>query len=307
MQTYTQIINQDAVELKVHFCLPDNNKPDKIVVLHHGMAEHSSRYTYVAQKFTEKNKAFVHYDMRGHGETARSDEELGFLADKDGFNTVTRDLLTVINTVKEKFPDLPVFLLGHSFGSFVSQNFIEQFGSEINGCILSGTAGPRLGLGLSLYLAAGLICLFQGKKARSKFLTWCSFGSYNEHFPDEDPAKLNWISSDKAAIDSYMNDKFCGFMVTNAFYRDLGYALSTIHLRRRMKKIPKNLPVLIYCGTDDPVGSYTKTVKNLYKCYKKYGIQDVTEKYYPGGRHEMFNEVNKDEVIADVLAWLERS
>jgi alpha-beta hydrolase superfamily lysophospholipase len=304
MQTLTETITMsDDYKLVLHFWMPDN-KPEKIVVLHHGMAEHSSRYAYVAQKLTDNNIALFAHDMRGHGESAEDETELGYLSDKDGFNKITEDLHFLIKEIKNRFPGIPVFLLGHSFGSFVSQNFMEKHGTEINGCILSGTAGPRIALGLSLYITSSLICLIKGKKARSKFLTWCSFGSYNKHFPDSDQNAVNWISSDKNAVKEYMQDKFCGYMVTNAFYRDLGYGLSTIHLKHNMKKIPQNLPVFIFCGTEDPVGNYTKTVKHLYQCYKNNGMTDVSAKYYSRGRHEMFNEVNKDEVISDVINWI---
>jgi alpha-beta hydrolase superfamily lysophospholipase len=293
--------------IAVHRWIPDG-EPIALVQISHGMTEHADRYDYFAAALVSQGFAVYAHDHRGHGDTAvngnqGSLQNLGYLADKEGFELVTRDLREVIGQLKKDFPGKKTILFGHSFGSFVSQNYIEQFGTEINGCILSGSAGPRLPLVNAGRLMAKCIILCKGKRHRSPFLQKLAFGTYNKRIKNR-VSENAWLTRDAEEVRKYDNHDYDGFLPTAGFFYDLFTGLSRIHTKKAMQKIRCGLPVFIFAGTADPVGDYGKTVKALADIYQSMGIADLTLKLYPDGRHEMLNELNKDEVIQDILTWI---
>lgn len=294
----------DNTNVALHSWLPDDiNNINYVIVISHGMTEYGLRYEDFAKEFIKYNCAVYAHDHRGHGYTANTEAALGYLADKYGFVKVVSDLSQIIDYVKLKHPNKKVFVLGHSFGSFVLQSYIEDINKKVDGCILSGTAGPRVALGNLLKNVSKLMCFFFGKKNKAKFLTFLSFGTYTKRIPKDDPCQ-SWLSRDGEFLKKYESNKYCGFVCSNLFYVDLGYALATIHLKNNIKKIPIDLPILFITGTEDPVGGYTKTVKKLASIYRKNGIKDVKEIYYEGARHEPLNEINRQEVYKDVIQWI---
>ncbi|MDR1747734.1 MAG: lysophospholipase [Spirochaetaceae bacterium] len=292
----------DNSAVAVHRWVPDG-EPVALIQISHGMAEHALRYDYFGTALTARGFAVYAHDHRGHGDTAGS-RNLGYLADKEGFERVTMDLREVIGQLKKDFPEKKGILFGHSFGSFISQNYIERFGDEIDGCILSGSAGPRLPLVNAARFIAGLTILFKGKRHRSPFLQKLAFGGYNKRI--ENPASENaWLSRDAEEVRKYDAHDYDGFLPTAGFFYDLFTGLSRIHRKKAMEGIPRELPVFIFAGTADPVGDYGRTVKALADIYRVQGLMDVTLNLYPEGRHEMLNEINKDEVIRDIIGWIE--
>ncbi len=294
----------DSVSVAVHRWIPDGD-PAALIQISHGMTEHALRYDYFGAALAAQGFTVYAHDHRGHGDTAKNRglENLGYLADRDGFERVTQDLREVMGQLKKDFPGKKTILFGHSFGSFIAQNYIEQFGAEIDGCILSGSAGPRLPLVNTARFIAGLIILFRGKRHRSRFLQKLAFGNNNKRI--ENPASKNsWLSRDPEVVRAYDGNDYDGFMPTTGFFYDLFTGLSRIHRKRAMKGIPHELPVFIFSGTDDPVGDYGKTVEALADIYRAQGLADVTLTLYPDGRHEMLNEINKDEVIRDIIGWI---
>lgn len=305
MKTESRSITMtDNYSISLHSWTPEDiEPPKKIVLICHGMAEYAKRYEYLATFLVKNNIACYAHDQRGHGETAGTLENLGFIAEKNGFQRVVLDVNEIVKYLHLKYPNTPIYLLGHSFGSFVSQSYIEQFGSEISGCLLSGTAGPRTILGLLLKFISTFCCTFIGAHKKTYFIHYLAFGNYNKKV--KEPKSLNaWISRDDAQVKAYDESPYCGFFCTNSFFKDLGTGLSTIHRKKNLAKIPVDLPIYLFAGTDDPVGSYTKTIKALAKVYRNLGIKSITEKYYENGRHEMFNEINRNEVNNDVLNWV---
>lgn len=298
----------DGNENVVHIWHPDGDVK-ACVVLSHGMAEHASRYERFADALTSLGFALYAEDHRGHGETAALAEDKksgkrGYLADKDGFFRVVDDIHEEISFVKKNHPGKKIFLFGHSFGSFVSQCFIEKYGAEIDGCVLCGTAGPRNGLVAFAKCVGGLVALFGGKKRVSKFVNALSFGSYNSRI--KNPRTLfDWLSRDNAEVDKYIEDEWCGFLCTTGFFCDMFAGLSFIHKKENMAAVPKNLPVLFIDGSGDPVGDYGKTVQNLFEIYRQNGMEDVRLKMYEEARHELLNETNRDEITSDVIGWME--
>ena len=186
----------------------------------------------------------------------------------------------------------------------MTQKIICSDGELFDGFILSGTNGPQGLLTFGMSLAAAQMRL-QGNTHRSLMLNALVFGPYNKGFgPIRTP--FDWLSRDEAEVDKYINDPYCGKVCTARFFRDFFKLLSQIHQPQLMKCLPKDKPVYIFSGEDDPVGHRGKGVRRLIELYRKHGVQDLEYRLYPGGRHEMLHETNRAEVAADVLDWLER-
>jgi alpha-beta hydrolase superfamily lysophospholipase len=201
-------------------------------------------------------------------------------------------------------PGLPLFLLGHSWGSFLAQHYMQEFGSSLRGAILSGTNGKQK------LLAVG--SMFANKEAKKlgmdgpgDQLHELSFAGYDKKIKNR-KTKFDWLSRDEAQVQKYVNDPKCGFICKVGFFVELLFGLRTIWSSEQEAKIPKGLPVYIYNGEMDPVGSYTKAVAELVERYRAHGITDLKYKVYgDGARHEMHNELNKAEVYKDVIGWLD--
>lgn len=299
----------DGCEIFLNRWEPDAPEDIKgVVQLHHGLAEHSMRYDRLGSILAENGYVLNAYDMRGHGKTAetaivKGEGRFGQLARKNGFETAVEDLAFIIESLKKDYPDKKIVLLGHSFGSFISQGYIEKYGERIDGCILCGTSGPQIPLAPIGKVVAKVVRAFKGPDATSKFLTKLSFGSYNKHIANPQTAD-DWISLNELNRQMYEMDKWCGFPLTVSFFVDITTALSTIHKKKNMKTVPTNLPVFFIYGKEDPVGGYGKTIEKLYDIYKKNGVKDVQIKGYENDRHEIFNEDDKETVEKDVLQWL---
>ena len=299
----------DGCEIFLNRWEPDAPEDIKgVVQLHHGLAEHSMRYDRLGSILAENGYVLNAYDMRGHGKTAetaiaKGEGRFGQLARKNGFETAVEDLAFIIDSLKKDYPDKKIVLLGHSFGSFISQGYIEKYGERIDGCILCGTSGPQIPLAPIGKVVAKVVRAFKGPDATSKFLTKLSFGSYNKHIANPQTAD-DWISLNELNRQMYEMDKWCGFPLTVSFFVDITTALSTIHKKKNMKTVPTNLPVFFIYGKEDPVGGYGKTIEKLYEIYQKNGVKNLQIKGYENDRHEIFNEDDKETVEKDVLQWL---
>lgn len=299
----------DGCEIFLNRWEPDAPEDIKgVVQLHHGLAEHSMRYDRLGSILAENGYVLNAYDMRGHGKTAetaiaKGEGRFGQLARKNGFETAVEDLAFIIESLKKDYPDKKIVLLGHSFGSFISQGYIEKYGERIDGCILCGTSGPQIPLAPIGKVVAKVVRAFKGPDATSKFLTKLSFGSYNKHIANPQTAD-DWISLNELNRQMYEMDKWCGFPLTVSFFVDITTALSTIHKKKNMKTVPTNLPVFFIYGKEDPVGGYGKTIEKLYEIYQKNGVKNLQIKGYENDRHEIFNEDDKETVEKDVLQWL---
>jgi alpha-beta hydrolase superfamily lysophospholipase len=295
--------DHDGIEIFVYKWAPEGNAK-AVIQIAHGMAEHAARYARLAEKLTQAGYIVYANDHRGHGKTAKDLDKKGQLG-PGGQESMVKDLKQLTDIIKKENPGLPVFLLGHSMGSFLSQAYIQQYGKELKGVILSGTNGhmSKLVLALGMMIAKGDVKKL-GPNAPGEKMDKQSFGSYNKTF---EPAKtkFDWLSRDEAEVQKYVNDPWCGFVCPTSFYVELLTCLSTIWKKANEAKIPKDLPVYMFSGSMDPVGGNTKGVIALFNRYLKLGIKDVTKKFYDGGRHESFNEINRDEVTKDVIAWLD--
>lgn len=301
----------DGHQLWVNRWMPDEGQKIKAVIqLHHGLAEHTLRYDRFGSILAENGYVLNAYDMRGHGRTGENSESnnsglMGKLADKNGFMRVVDDLDEMIAQDKKDFPDTPVILFGHSFGSFISQAYLEKYGSNIKACVLSGTAGPRNALIAVAKPLVSVITFFRGKNTVVPFLSRLAFGSYNAKI--QNPVSANaWLSRNEMNVQTYDMDKWCGIDLRAGFFKDMMTGLSYIHNSKNMKKIPAELPLLFIYGKEDPVGDYGKTIEKLIGIYRKNGVSDITVKAYENDRHELLNEDDRETVENDILSWLSK-
>ncbi|MBF0226431.1 MAG: alpha/beta hydrolase [Desulfobacterales bacterium] len=300
----TKIKTDDNVELFLMKWLPDDKNAVKgVVQLSHGMAEHISRYGDFASFLAESNFAVFGNDHRGHGKTAGSLENVGFFAEENGWELVVDDMHLISKLIKKEYPNVPVFTLGHSMGSFLCRHFMILYGNEINGAILSGTSGDPGFLGTMGMGVAKLASFFKGKKALSPIMDALSFGSFNKGFKPA-KTKFDWLSRDEASVQKYIDDPYCGGIFSSGFFQDMLRGIKFINKKENIAKIPKDLPIYIFSGEKCAVGKNTKGVMEVANSFINAGIKDVSHKIYKDARHEMLNETNKKEVYSDVLNWL---
>ncbi|MCI8761889.1 MAG: alpha/beta hydrolase, partial [Oscillospiraceae bacterium] len=203
------------------------------------------------------------------------------------------------------FPGAPYFLLGHSMGSFLARTYLCAYPGTVDGCILSGTGQEKPALVAAGKAAARAVCALRGPETVSPLLNKLSLGAYNDQFkPTRTTA--DWICRDEAVVDAYLKDPFCTFLPTAGMFRDMMGGLQYIAGEDALSQMDPSTPVYLFSGDRDPVGANGEGVKRVYGFFKDHGTADLTMKLYPGGRHEMLNEIGKGEVYADVLAWLEK-
>jgi alpha-beta hydrolase superfamily lysophospholipase len=288
-------------------------RPRAVLHIVHGMAEHGLRYERLALRLAEADIEVWAADQRGHGKTADltvntpgNGGVVGHCADGDGFFRVTGDVDLINKEIKKQNPAVPLFLLGHSWGSFIVQNYLEHYPEAgLAGCILSGTRGPggfkiRAGLPLMAFLA-----LLKGQRNGSSLSRAIVDGPYNKPFrPNRTP--FDWLSRDEQEVDAYVNDPSSGNLCSAGFYRDLIRGLSGIHRKEAMEKIRTDLPMYVFSGSADPVGDMGASPTALVNIYRSMGMKDLEFVLYPDARHETLNETNREEVTDNLLAWLLR-
>ena len=278
----------------------EGSEPRAVIVIAHGMAEHSGRYDNFARFLCENGFAVYMNDHAGHG---RSAQIKGHFADKDGWECVVKDLNALMDQAAERHPGLPVFLMGHSMGSFLSRSFIARYGERLSGCVVCGTMGKNPGVPLGKAIASAQIRLM-GPRSRGDRISKLTAAGYNRRI--ENPVNGSaWLSTDDAVCKAFEADPLCNFPFTAAGYRDLFVGLSEISSPEWARKVPKGLPLFLIAGDQDPVGSYGEGPKQVAAWLREAGVRNVQLKLYPGMRHEVLNEIGKDEVYQDVLGWLE--
>lgn len=275
--------------------------PRAVVQLVHGMAEHMDRYDRLAQALNAAGYAAVGHDHLGHGPIAQK-EDLGWFGEKDGWDHLLQDTHQVTQYARQRFAGVKIVLLGHSMGSFVAREYLLRYGQELSACVLSGTGWhPAALCGAAKALAAA--CGAFGWKKPAAAVNAVGFGSYNKAFaPARTP--FDWLSRDEKEVDKYVADPLCGFLFTARGYYDMFGGLQALSKLERLQGMPKALPVYFMSGDMDPVGAQGAGVKTVAQQFRDAGMQDVTVRLFEGGRHEMFNEINRDEVTAELVTWL---
>lgn len=298
------IKTNDHIDMNVYVWKNSGAEPKGIVQIAHGMAEHALRYEPFSKWLTKHGYIVYANDHRGHGKTYKEEKEKGFLSLNDGFHKAVLDLMELTKDIEKKHPNVPIFLLGHSMGSFLVRRLIQLGGEKYAGAILSGTGYDQQLLGKLGLMVAKTERKLRGPYARSRLMNQLIFGSYNKSFSPVRTA-FDFLSRDDAVVDQYIADDNCGFICTTSFYVDLLSGLELIHKEEEVVKTPKELPLFLLSGDEDPVGNYGKGVQSVYEQYVNIGMQNVSLKLYEGGRHEMLNEINREEVYEDIVNWLD--
>lgn len=277
--------------------------PKGIVQIAHGMAEHSGRYERFARFLNAGGFVVVANDHRGHGKTGEKAGQMGYFAPENGFDRVVDDLQAVTHWAQRQFPKLPVFLMGHSMGSFLTRRYLQKYGTTLQGAILMGSGGDP---GLA-GKAGKLIARMQMRKDPTKpstLLDKLAFGSFNKAIPNAQ-TKFDWLSRDGREVNKYIADPFCGIVCSSGFFFDLFTGLELIHKPELIDRIPKNIPLLVVSGEADPVGKNGAGIRQFVGQLKTRGITNITMKLYPNARHELLNETNRAEVMDDLKNWLQ--
>ena len=302
MTEYTEFTfpSKDGVH-KCHASLwTPGGGPRAVVQIVHGVADYMGRYDHFARYLADHGFVVCGEDHLGHGRTV-DDGKYGYFGKKDGWMLVTADVRQLRRLMGEKYPDVPYFLLGHSMGSFLARTYLCAYPGTVDGCILSGTGQEKPAVVAAGKAVSRVVCALRGPDAVSPL----SLGSYNKQFaPNRTSA--DWICRDEAVVDAYLKDPFCTFQPTAGLVRDMMGGLQYISSEKALSQMDPSTPVYLFSGDRDPVGANGEGVKKVYGFFKDHGTADLTMKLYPGGRHEMHNEINKGEVYADVLAWLEK-
>ena len=290
--------SNNGIEIYARKWMPEDAKPKAVVQIAHGMGEHIGRYHHFAQALIEKGYAVYGNDHRGHGLTAKDEHDKRYFADENGFEEVVQDMFTLTNLIENEQKNVPIFLFGHSMGSFLSRRYIQLYGSRLQGVILSGTGQVPSLVGKAGRMAAKMEMKLKGKRTPSPLLDRLSFGQYNRPFrPNR--TDFDWLSRDAQAVDFYINDPLCGGIFSAGFFYDLLSGIKQASTQSLIEQVPSALPIFLVSGDHDPVGGHTKGVLKTHEGLKKAGIKDVTYKFYSQGRHEMLHETNRDEVIED--------
>lgn len=292
----------DDYQVAMTIWLPDG-EPKGIVQIFHGMVEHIDRYDDFARFLNSKGYIVAGDDHRGHGRTA-SEEFLGKVPFGHTFFDTIDDEKVITAYLKDAYPDLPIYIFAHSYGSFLGQGYIQQNSKNVDGCILSGSANmsgiePKIGR-----FIANIQHKLYGKDKSAEFIKNMTFGAYEKPFKKEKRQNA-WLNRDIDACEKYNSDKYCNYTMSVGFYKNFFDGLCRIYESERLEAIDKNLPIFIVAGDKDPVGKMGKLVSKLYDLYKGIGIKDVKIKLYEDARHEIVNEVNKDEVYDDIAKWLD--
>ena len=297
--TEKQVLSSDKIHtLKGVVYLPAGT-PQGIFHLVHGMTEYIGRYDALLSLIASAGYVACGFDNLGHGKTA-SENERGFIAEKDGYNYLIDDVKLFGDAVKKDYPGLPYYLMGHSMGSFIVRLAAEKYGDGIDKLIICGTGGPNPAAPAGLLLC-DIISLFKGKRGYSSFIENMAFGAYNKRFPGG--GKYEWLTKDEEIKKKYAEDPLCTFRFTLSALHDLVKLNSLCNKPGWFKNMRKDLPILLISGADDPVGDYGKGVTAVYDKLLKAGC-DADIRLYENCRHEIHNDTCREESAQDILKFI---
>jgi alpha-beta hydrolase superfamily lysophospholipase len=306
--TFT-LTTPDGVDLFVYCWLPNgdpkNEQPKAAVQIAHGLAEHAARYARLAEALNAAGYAVYANDHRGHGRTVRAADDLGFFAERDGWRKCVDDLWQVNRHVAAGHPGLPIVLLGHSMGATLAEQFMGDHGDALAGVVLSGANGKPTAVAKIGSAITRAERLRLGARGKSKLVQSLIFDAFNKKFAPTRTA-FDWLSRDPSQVDKYVADPLCGFSATVQLWLDLLGGWAAVSRAAHRNRVPKALPIYLIAGGRDPVSGNTRQLEPWMAEYRAAGFANLTHKFYPDARHELFNEINRDEVTADLIRWLKQ-
>lgn len=276
-----------------------------VIHIIHGLAEHAARYARTAKSLNSHGYLVYASDLRGHGQTARTQAELGFWAEEQGWDRVGLDVIELLEAEALENASLPVILLGHSLGSYLAQRILYERPNLLRAAVLSAPNGKPGSLAQAGRVIARAERVRLGKHGRSQLINSLTFGKFNEPFaPVATP--FDWLSRDPAEVKLYFNDARCGFLCTTQLWVDFLDGIAELARPEYKQLIRPRFPLYILAGSNDPVCANGKGAQALAQEYTAAGLLNVTCKIYPAGRHEMLNEINRQEVVNDLTMWLDK-
>ncbi|MGA1371897.1 MAG: alpha/beta fold hydrolase [Pseudomonadales bacterium] len=282
----------------------DIPSPRAIVQIAHGMGEHARRYDQVAQDLNAAGYAVFATDHRGHGGTATS--PLGWMGG-DGWNRTLADTYEFSLRLRALHPQSRLVLLGHSMGAMLSPQYITRYGKTIDALALSGSPGFKNAFGR---VVPKLVARIEARRCSpdqsSALLQALLFGSNNKPFNGPAATGFEWLSRDQEAVSRYIEDPLCGFVLTTGSLVDLFHGAAMTQKQVCLDHIPKDLPIYVFAGTDDPVHNGMVDLERMLEAWRATGLTQVEHRWYSGGRHEVFNETNREAVMRDLVEWLQR-
>ena len=284
-------------------CIPEG-EVRAIVQLSHGMVEFIDRYKPLAEDLAGRGILVTGHDHLGHGGSIRTKDDYGYFAEPDGNRAVLDDLHAMTTLTKQLYPGVPYFLLGHSMGSFYARQYLCEYGAELDGAILMGTGYQPKALVTLARTVCRMLAVFFGWQHRSKLVRDLSFLGYNKGLEGRTPH--DWLNRDPAEVDKYRADERCMFTFTLNAYYSMFTGILRLYDPDFLNRMPKDLPLLFLAGDADPVGEQSKGVQRAIDSLKAVGVQNITQKFYPGARHELLVEINRQEVFADIGNWLDQ-
>ena len=288
---------------KIHGCRWEPEQPPVgIVQIVHGIAEFVERYDGFARYLNSLGYLVVAEDHMGHGKSINGGGIQGYF--HGGWFTAVEDSFALLRRTREEFPDLPYVLFGHSMGSFMTRTILcKHPDSGISAAVLCGTGWQGRGKLNTGIAVCKLACQLQGETKPSKQLENLIFANYNKRV-EHPRTPYDWLTRDAKVVDEYCASPLCGFTPTGGLMRELLTGIRYDQEPQNLAAMDKALPVLFIAGGDDPVGSYGKGVVQSAQAFRAAGMEDVTTKIYPLGRHEILNEINREEVYQDVADWI---
>ncbi|ATZ21309.1 alpha/beta fold hydrolase [Mesoplasma tabanidae] len=301
-----QIKSLDNKKLNVYIWDEVKN-PKAIIQLVHGSCEHTLRYEEFAKKMNDNGIIVVGNDHRGHGKTAKlNNQPLGYFSKTNGWNKIVSDLKQVNNFIKQEYLELPIIMLGHSMGSFMVRTYMIDYPNSVKGFIISGTAWHNKIVLLISICIASIRSKFIKNEKPDELIWKLSYKPLNKKFNSKSSSGVEWLSNDSISKDQFLSDPLTGQVFTSLAFKDMFSGLLYNQKKLNIKKIKTNIPIFLISGEDDPVGNYGKMVLKTYKEFKKSNLE-VEVKLYKKQRHEIIFDEKRNEVENDILEFIDET
>ena len=306
LSEFTFLSSDGKTQLHGMLWEPEGVAVRAVLQICHGVAEHIARYDGFARALNEQGIAVAGHDHLGHGKSLPEGGTPVYFGDGNTWNTVVDDIYVLHQRLKQRYPDVPLCIMGHSMGSFLTRTYLIRYPGTVKAAVIMGTGWqPQAAITGGLALA-NAIAAVSGENATSELVTELAFGSYNKLFAPN-RTKVDWLSADESNVDDYIADPLCGADATVGLFRQMLRGLRFNQTPGNIDRMDKNAPILLIAGQDDPVGDMGAGVRRTHDAFKRAGVRDVTLKLYPGLRHEILNEAAmRDTVYGDIGAWLDR-
>lgn len=301
-ETFVLESHHDRLLLHGLVVRPEQEPCRGILQVAHGMCEHKERYLPFLQEMADHGYLCIIHDHRGHGESVRQPEDLGYFY-PDGGTAIVSDLYQVTRWIREQYPELPLYLFGHSMGSLVVRCYLKRYPDVPDGVFVCGSPSAVFGMGLGERVRA-LLARKKGAQYHSPILAEALFGGFQKPFREEDRPNA-WICSDPAVVDAYNADPLCSFNFSLNGYEALLYLLRTVYSTEDWRVTQPELPIRFLSGAEDPCRDSDQKFQQAAELLRSVGYQNVTARLFPAMRHEILNEPQKELVYQDILKTIQ--